>query len=248
MPVNKQPDILEELRERMRAARSVFVLTGAGVSAESGVPTFRDGGNAAIWKGMPFEVISSAGMVRGNLPEVWEWFDYRRGVLESCRPNPAHATLASWQERFPRFTLATQNVDGLHAEAGSRGVLELHGNVWRTRCLSCGGREDVREKPEDERPPVCRACKGLMRPDVVLFGELLPEDVWVLAAERASESDLCFIVGTSAIVYPAAGLPVTAKESGAFLVEVNPEPTPLSVMCDMTLRGPAGEILPRIEF
>ncbi|HEX8560120.1 MAG TPA: NAD-dependent deacylase [Pyrinomonadaceae bacterium] len=247
MPVNQQPSMPEELRGRLRAARSVFVLTGAGVSAESGVPTFRGGGRTAVWKGMPFEVISSAAMVRSNLREVWEWFDYRRGVLGACRPNPAHETLARWQERFPRFTLATQNVDGLHAEAGSRGVLELHGNVWRARCLNCGGGEDVREKPADVRPPACRACGGLMRPDVVLFGEMLPEGVWAEAAGRAAEADVCFVVGTSAVVYPAAGLPAAAKEAGAFLVEVNPEETPLSGVCDVTLRGAAGEVLPRLE-
>jgi NAD-dependent deacetylase len=238
----------EELRGRLRGARSVFVLTGAGVSAESGVPTFRGGGAAAVWKGMPPEVIASAGMVRSNLPEVWEWFDYRRGVLASCRPNPAHATLAAWQTRFTSFTLATQNVDGLHDEAGSRGVLELHGNVWRARCLRCGGREDLREKPADVRPPVCAACGGQMRPDVVLFGEMLPERVWSSAAERAAGCDLCFVVGTSAIVYPAAGLPLAAKEAGAYLVEVNPEETPLSDICDAALRGAAGEVLPLLEF
>jgi NAD-dependent deacetylase len=247
MHAKQHLNIPGELRERFRSARSVFVLTGAGVSAESGVPTFRGGGHAAVWKGMPFEVISSAGMVRSNLPEVWEWFDYRRGVLSTCRPNPAHATIARWQERFPHFTLATQNVDGLHAEAGSREVLELHGNVWRARCLSCGSREDLREKPSDVRPPVCEACGGQMRPDVVLFGEMLPERVWISAAERAATCDLCFVVGTSAIVYPAAGLPYAAAEAGAFLVEVNPEPTPLSEACDVTLRGAAGEILPLLE-
>jgi NAD-dependent deacetylase len=246
MPVRQDSLINEELRERLRAARSVFVLTGAGVSAESGVPTFRGGGGTAVWKGMPFDVISSAGMVRSNLPEVWEWFDYRRGVLEQCRPNPAHAALAVWQERFERFTLATQNVDGLHTEAGSRGVLELHGNVWRARCLKCGGREDLRRKHAGVRPPVCDDCEGRMRPDVVLFGEMLPEDVWVEASDAAAASDVCFVVGTSAIVYPAAGLPLASKHAGAFLVEVNPEPTPLSDACDLTLRGPAGEILPLI--
>ncbi|MET0621900.1 MAG: NAD-dependent deacylase [Pyrinomonadaceae bacterium] len=237
-----------ELRGRLRAARRVFVMTGAGVSAESGVPTFRGGDQSAVWKGMPFEVVSSAGMVGRNLPLVWEWFDYRHGVMRACRPNPAHATLAGWQTRFPQFTLATQNIDGLHAEAGSRGVLELHGNAWRARCLDCGGREDVREKPAGVRPPICRACGGLMRPDVVLFGEMLPEAVWVEAAERAAQCDVCFVVGTSANVYPAAGLPVAAKESGAFLVEINPEETPLSGICDATLRGAAGEVLPLLEF
>jgi NAD-dependent deacetylase len=246
MPARQESNVVEELRERMRAARGVFVLTGAGVSAESGVPTFRGGGGAAVWKGMPFDVISSAEMVRSNLPEVWEWFDYRRGVVEKCRPNPAHAALASWQGRFESFTLATQNIDGLHAEAGSRGVLELHGSIWRARCLSCAGREDLRRKPSDVRPPVCEECGGRMRPDVVLFGEMLPEAVWVEAAEGAAASDVCFVVGTSAIVYPAAALPLAAKRAGAFLVEVNPEPTPLSDACDATLRGPAGEVLPMI--
>jgi NAD-dependent deacetylase len=248
MPIRQDSLINAELRRRLRAARGVFVLTGAGVSAESGVPTFRGGGGTDVWKGMPFEVISSASMVRSNLPEVWEWFDYRRGVLGHCRPNPAHATLAEWQERFESFTLATQNVDGLHAEAGSRRVLELHGNVWRARCLACGNREDLRRKPSDVRPPVCDLCGNLMRPDVVLFGEMLPEDVWDEAAEGAAASDVCFVVGTSAIVYPAAGLPLAAKRAGAFLVEVNPEPTPLSDACDVTLRGPAGEVLPLIDF
>jgi NAD-dependent deacetylase len=248
MPGKQESANAEELRERLGTARSVFVLTGAGVSAESGVPTFRGGGQTTVWKGMPFEVISSAGMVRRNLPEVWEWFDYRRGVLRDCRPNPAHEVLARWQGAFARFTLATQNIDGLHAAAGSREVLELHGNVWRARCLSCRGSEDIREKPADERPPVCRACGGLMRPDVVLFGEIVPEAVWVEAAERAAECDVCFVVGTSAIVYPAAGLPLAAKRAGAFLVEVNPEETPLSEICDVTLRGAAGAILPRLEF
>jgi NAD-dependent deacetylase len=237
-----------ELRERLRSARSVFVLTGAGVSAESGVPTFRGGGQTgAVWKGMPFEVVSSARMVGSNLPGLWEWFDYRRGVLSTCRPNPAHKTLARWQGRFPSYTLATQNIDGLHEDAGSREVLELHGNAWRALCLSCGGREDLREKSADVRPPVCVACGGRMRPDVVLFGEMLPEDVWLRAAERAAACDLCFVVGTSAIVYPAAGLPYAATEAGAFLVEINPEPTPLSADCDVTLRGAAGEILPLLD-
>ena len=244
----QQPVASDELRARMRAARRGFVLTGAGVSAESGVPTFRGGGDTAVWKGMPFEVISSAGMVERDLPAVWEWFDYRRDALASCRPNAAHLALAEWQERFQSLTLVTQNIDGLHAAAGSRDVLELHGNVWRTRCLSCGGREDLREKPADVRPPVCVACGGQMRPDVVLFGEMLPERVWMSAAERAATCDLCFVVGTSAVVYPAAGLPLVARAAGAYVVEINPERTPLSEVCDETFEGPAGEILPLIDF
>ena len=235
-----------QLRERLRAARRVLVLTGAGVSAESGVPTFRGGGHSAVWKGLPFEIISSAGMVERDLPAVWEWFDYRREALGHCQPNPAHHALARWQERFERLTLVTQNIDGLHAAAGSRGVLELHGNVWRARCTRCGAREDLRRLGSDERPPGCPACGDPMRPDVVLFGEMLPMNVYGEAAAAAADCDLCFVVGTSAVVYPAAELPVIAARAGAYLVEVNPELTPLSDLCHEVLQGRAGDILPRL--
>jgi len=247
MPGPPQHVASVELRERLRSARRVFVLTGAGVSAESGVPTFRGGGQSAVWKGMPFEVISSAAMVERDLPAVWEWFDYRRGALGECRPNPAHLALARWQDRFESLTLATQNIDGLHAAAGSRGVLELHGNVWTARCLRCAAREDLRRLGQRERPPACPACGDPMRPDVVLFGEMLPMDVYALAAERAADCELCFVVGTSALVYPAAGLPAIARRAGAYVVEVNPEPTPLSGVCDEVLQGRAGEVMPMLE-
>jgi NAD-dependent deacetylase len=241
-----QTSELEEVRARLRAARSVFVLTGAGVSAESGVPTFRGGGGAAVWKGMPFYEISSAEMVERDLPEVWAWFDYRLGVLRTLNPNPAHSTLARWQDEFDTFTLATQNVDGLHRAAGSREVLELHGNIWTARCTRCGARADVRAL-EEARPPACPDCGSPMRPGVVLFGEMLPASVYQLAAMRAAASQVCLVVGTSALVYPAAGLPELAKRAGAFLVEVNPEPTPLSELCDVVLQGRAGELLPSLD-
>ncbi|HEV2860121.1 MAG TPA: NAD-dependent deacylase [Pyrinomonadaceae bacterium] len=236
-----------ELERRLRAAERVFVLTGAGVSAESGVPTFRGGGAAAVWKGMPFSRISSAEMVERDLPEVWAWFDYRRGRIEECRPNPAHETLARWQDRFGAFTLVTQNIDGLHAAAGSREVLELHGNIRRGRCTACKSREELGPPGRRDGPPACSSCGSFLRPDVVLFGEMLPAGVFELAAERAAECEVCLVVGTSAIVYPAAGLPLIAKRAGAFLVEVNPEPTPLTEYCDLVLEGRAGEILSRLD-
>ena len=248
MIANQQATEIERVRERLRAARSIFVLTGAGVSAESGVPTFRGGGDAAVWKGMPFYEISSAGMVERDLPEVWAWFDYRLGALKDLKPNPAHATLARWQDGFTKFALATQNIDGLHRAAGSREVLELHGNVWTARCLDCGSRADIRELQENARPPVCRDCGSAMRPDVVLFGEMLPAGVFDRAVDAARSADVCFVVGTSALVYPAASLPEVAKRAGAFLVEVNPEETPLTQYCDASLRGPAGELLPRLDI
>ena len=216
------------------------------MSAESGVPTFRGGGQSLVWKGLPFEVISSAGMVERDLPAVWEWFDHRRLALGHCQPNPAHLALAAWQERFETLTLVTQNIDGLHAAAGSRDVLELHGSIWTARCTLCGARGDIRRLPQDERPPGCPECGDPMRPDVVLFGEMLPMDVYRAAAEAAEACDLCFAVGTSAVVYPAADLPLIARHAGAYVVEVNPEPTPLSELCHETLQGPAGDVIPTL--
>jgi NAD-dependent deacetylase len=255
MAVGAHINISEDLRARFARARSVLVLTGAGISAESGVPTFRGGGGTAVWKGMPFDVISSAKMLARDLPAVWEWFDYRRGLLARLSPNPAHTALARWQDQFENFTLVTQNVDGLHQAAGSRGVIELHGNIWRARCRSCGASFDERPANEDKQGALsrttaertCHDCGGHMRPDVVLFGEMLPAGAYELAATRASECELCFVVGTSALVYPAAYLPEIARAEGAYVVEVNPEPTPLSGLCDEVLSGKAGEVLPLFE-
>lgn len=228
----------------------MLVLTGAGVSAESGVPTFRGGGGAAVWKGMPFDVISSAGMLARDLPAVWEWFDYRRGLLKSLSPNPAHYALARWQERFADFTLVTQNIDGLHQLAGSGDVIELHGSIRRARCLTCGAREALQDDDHAEtqrRTRACSSCGDDLRPDVVLFGEMLPPGTFERAVVKARECELCFVVGTSAVVYPAAALPELARAAGAYTVEINPERTPLSDLCDELLQGRAGEILPLFD-
>ena len=239
--------ISEELRQRFGQAEKVLVLTGAGVSAESGVPTFRGGGNTAVWKGMPFEVISSARMLERDLPAVWEWFNYRRGLLEKLKPNPAHEAIARWQNRFKSLTLVTQNIDGLHQAAGARDVIELHGSIWRARCLDCGTRHDVRELRIDAGVMACPDCGSHLRPDVVLFGEMLPAGAYEDAVLQAQDCQLCFVVGTSAVVYPAALIPEVARAAGAYVVEVNPERTPLSDGCDEVLTGRAGEILPLLE-
>jgi len=236
--------ISAELRQLFSRAMRVVVLTGAGVSAESGVPTFRGGGNTAVWKGMPFDLISSSEMVERDLPAVWEWFDYRRNFLDELTPNPAHYAIARWQERFADFTLVTQNIDGLHQKAGSREVIELHGNIWRARCTACG---TIYSMVQQKRPDACFECGDALRPDVVLFGEMLPPGAFELAAVRASECELFFVVGTSALVYPAAALPEIAKTAGAYLVEVNPERTPLSTLCDEVVTGKAGEVLPLFQ-
>jgi NAD-dependent deacetylase len=193
---------------------------------------------------MPFEIISSAGMLQRDLPAVWEWFNYRRGLLASLKPNPAHQAIAEWQRHFKHFTVVTQNIDGLHQAAGSRDVIELHGSIWRARCFDCRSHYDLRDLRIDGEVPICAACGGHLRPDVVLFGEMLPPGAFERAASEAQHCDLCFVIGTSAVVYPAASIPEMARAAGAYIVEVNPEPTPLSGICDETLMGKAGEILP----
>jgi len=231
-----------DLKQRFERAKRVLVLTGAGVSAESGVPTFRGGANSAVWKGIPFDVISSAEMLERDLPAVWEWFDYRRDFLDAIAPNAAHYEIALWQERFPEFTLVTQNIDGLHQKAGSIDVIELHGNIWRAKCTACSFFHDMASGVK--RPDACLECGSFLRPDVVLFGEMLPPGAFELAAQRASGCELCFVIGTSGLVYPAAGIPEIAKAAGAYVCEVNPERTPLSRICDEVLTGRAGEVLP----
>jgi len=234
--------ISSELRRRFADAGRVLVLTGAGVSAESGVPTFRGGGQTAVWKGLPFDVISSAEMLERNLPAVWEWFDYRRDFMAALKPNAAHDEIARWQDRFAELTLVTQNIDGLHQKAGSRNVIELHGNIWRARCTDCRFFHD--NSGQGKRPDACLECGNHLRPDVVLFGEILPLGAFELAAERAARCELCFVIGTSGLVYPAAGIPEVAKAAGAYVCEVNPERTPLSDLCDEVITGKAGEVLP----
>jgi NAD-dependent deacetylase len=178
-------------------------------------------------------------------PELlWTWYDWRRGLIAGAKPNPAHEALARLEQRVPRFTLITQNIDGLHQRAGSRNLLEVHGNIWTLRCTQC-----EREWPDSSVPinipPHCE-CGGLARPAVVWFGEGVPSGVWNAAEQAAISCEVFLVVGTSAIVFPAAGLVGLAKESGAKLVEVNVEPTPMSGIVDCALTGPAGEILPKL--
>jgi NAD-dependent deacetylase len=232
--------------ESLPVAARVLILTGAGISAESGVPTFRGGGSSLVWRGMPFEVLSSAEMVRKNLPLVWEWFDYRLGLVGECEPNAGHVAIAEAQKSglFQDVSVVTQNIDGLHTEAGAKDVIELHGCINQARCRSCEAMTNCGELPANIRPPVCLECGGEMRPNVVLFGEMLYPGVFESAVRRAEQADVCLVVGTSAVVYPAIELPHIAKRAGAKLIEVNPEPTPLTPICDTSIRGTAGTVLP----
>ncbi len=229
----------ERAAAAVKNARKVFALTGAGMSAESGVPTFRGGGGAGVWRGMPFTTLSSAEMVKEDLPLVWEWFDYRRSVLAECKPNAGHIALAKAQVsgRFESFTVITQNIDNLHTEAGSENVIELHGNIHEARCLSCTLIVPLADTNPTERPPICPFCRGQMRTNVVLFGEMLRHETVEAACEAAENCDVCLVIGTSAVVSPANLLPPLAKRKGAILIEVNPEITDLSSSADISIRG-----------
>lgn len=224
-------------------ARRVFVLTGAGVSAESGLPTFRGAGG--LWEGHRVEDVATPGAFARDPALVWRFYDARRTALAGVAPNAAHVALAAMERsgRFEAFTLATQNVDGLHRDAGSTGVLEIHGSIRRVRCVTCGRETDDRRAPMPEIPPRC-PCGGLLRPAVVWFGEGLPPDVFDAAADAARRCDLCLVIGTSALVHPAASLPLMAAAHGAVLIEVNPDETPVSHLAAAALRAPAAEVLP----
>lgn len=218
------------------------VLTGAGISADSGVPTFR--GENGLWKKFrPDELANFDAFIR-NPELVWEWYSYRRKLIESVTPNPGHVALVQIEQMVQDFTLVTQNVDNLHRRAGSHNVLELHGNIQRSYCIDCGMQDDRPEFTEERKVPRCRSCGGLIRPDVVWFGEMLPQEVFEEAEAASRRCDVFILVGTSAIVYPAASLPMVAKQSGAYVIEVNVERTELSGRFDQTLIGKAGEILP----
>ena len=234
---------MQAVRKWLEEARSVAVLTGAGVSAESGVPTFRDANG--LWKQYPVQKLATREAFARNPQLVWEWYNWRRSVLAEVQPNPGHYALAELEKRVPAFTLITQNVDGLHERAGSRNVLRLHGSIWATRCLDCGQEATDQQRPLPEIPPRC-GCGGLLRPGVVWFGERLPQQIWQAADAAARSAQLFLVVGTSAVVYPAAGLAHIARSSGARVVEINIAETALSGEIDEFLQGPSGELLPQL--
>jgi NAD-dependent deacetylase len=238
---------LTPLRLLVQTANSIAILTGAGVSAESGVPTFR--GTDGLWRSYSAENLATPQAFARNPRLVWEWYDWRRGIIHHAQPNPGHLALVALERQTvgkgESFTLITQNVDGLHERAGNRSVLKLHGDIWQVRCAGCGIIERNEEVPLRELPPRCR-CGALLRPDVVWFGEPLPQLVWERAYEASGHAQLMLVVGTSAVVYPAAGLAELARAAGAKLAIINTGETPLDCAADWVFRGTAGEILPRL--
>ena len=236
-------EIPKDLRDRIDRETRIVVITGAGISAESGVPTFR--GKDGLWRRFRAEELATPYAFKRDPKLVWEWYDWRRGIIARAEPNPGHLAIAEMEMVFPNFHLITQNVDGLHRRAGNQKVIEIHGNLWMLRCTREGTVRENYEVPLKEIPPRCQ-CGALLRPHVVWFGESLnPEDL-KRSLSLLERCEVLLVVGTSAVVQPVASFPWMAKEKGAFLIEVNPEPTPLSPLVDLSLRGKAGEVLPEL--
>ena len=236
---------IDDVATLLAGVRRVAVLTGAGISAESGVPTFR--GQDGLWKQYRAESLATPEAFERDPALVWEWYDWRRGLIAPVEPNAGHRVLAGWERLFGDFAVITQNVDGLHAKAGSRNLVELHGNIWKLRCTKEGTVEEVRETPLPRLPPVCPSCGSLRRPHIVWFGEALDPDVLDRAAAISRSCQVMFVLGTSGIVQPAASLPFAAARAGAKIVEVNIEPTPLTPQADHFLPGKAGDVLSDLD-
>lgn len=245
--MSTEPQIVA-LAGRLREAGRITVLTGAGVSAASGVPTFRGAGG--LWKNYSAQDLATPQAFRKNPALVWEWYNWRRELVAKCAPNAAHHVLAAWSRRFPGFQLITQNVDGLHERAGTEGVLRFHGSIWEVqcweRCSSSPERWRDETVPLAPLPPRCPYCGGLLRPGVVWFGEAIDPEI-LDRSFAAARCDLFLSVGTSTVVYPAAGLAHEAKRHGAFTAEINPEETPASELVDISIRMAAEQALPEIE-
>ena len=237
-------DFSSQLIDGLRRAQSVAIFTGAGASAESGVPTFRDA-QTGIWSQFRAEDLATPEAFLRDPITVWNWYAWRRTLIAAAAPNPAHRAIAAMAAHVPSLTVITQNVDGLHQRAGSAEVIELHGNIWRSQCFDCSAVAD--EMPGDEAVPRrCAHCGGMLRPGVVWFGEALPVQAWRRAAELAATCDVFLCIGTSSLVEPAASLPRHARAAGAQVVQINPEATAHDAIAHYVLRGKAAEILPAL--
>jgi len=228
---------------KLKSSNNILFFTGAGISAESGIPTFR--GKDGIWnKFNPSELANFNAFIK-NPNLVWEWYQYRRKIINETNPNPAHYAITEFEKYYSNVSVVTQNVDNLHRRAGNTNVYELHGNIERNFCINCYSPYDENVLNSKEVPK-CKNCGGLIRPDVVWFGENLPTEIFAESENKAKFCDICFVIGTSAVVFPAANIPLLAKNNGAFTVEINIEKTEFSSYADLTILGKTGEILPNI--
>jgi NAD-dependent deacetylase len=236
-------DDLEKARQVIGSCERVVVLTGSGISAESGVPTFR--GADGLWKNFRAEELATPEAFIRDPKTVWEWYDWRRSLIKQLKPNAAHFSLVELESKVEDFVIITQNVDGLHEMAGSENILELHGNIWKVKCTLCDYIDYNYDVPITI-PPQCPECEGLLRPGVVWFGEPLNENILDEATELLRDTELTIVVGTSALVQPAAGMAMLAKSHGSKIIEINLDRTPNYGIDDFFFQGKAGEILPKL--
>jgi NAD-dependent deacetylase len=234
---------LSLVKGRLKEVRSITVLTGAGISADSGVPTFR--GQDGLWRNFRAEDLATPEAFARDPRLVWEWYDWRRALIATKRPNPAHHALVELERRYERFRLITQNVDGLHEAAGSRSLIELHGNIWKIRCTRCE-RIHLNHDVPLALLPYCHDCGTLLRPHIVWFGESLDEHDIIRSEEALRDCEVLLIIGTSGVVYPAASFASVARAAGAFVVEINLDPTPNSSLVDVGLQGRAKDLVPQL--
>jgi NAD-dependent deacetylase len=236
--------IPDHIIQKLSESRHAVFFTGAGVSAESNIPTFR--GDEGIWTKFRPEELANFDAFMNNPLLVWEWYAARKKIIHESQPNRGHYAITEIERIIPRVTVITQNIDNLHNRAGSTTVFELHGNIERNYCIQCGTTYGDDILPDNELPPICTRCGGLIRPDVVWFGEFLPQDEWEAAEKAALDCDIFFSLGTSGIVYPAASIPQAARQAGAYIIEINPEATPISTYAHVTILGKSGTVLPEI--
>lgn len=231
------------IQQKLESSEKILFFTGAGISAESGIPTFR--GEDGIWKKLNPNELANFNAFLKNPNLVWEWYQYRRKIISQTQPNSGHIAIVDFENYYTDVCVVTQNIDNLHRRAGSKTIFELHGNIERNYCINCYSPfEDI--IIDSAEVPRCKKCGGLIRPDVVWFGEMLPQDVYQEAEEKAKFCDICFVIGTSAVVYPAANIPLIAKQNGAFTIEINISRTDFSDYADITILGKSGEILPKL--
>jgi NAD-dependent deacetylase len=248
MPINIL-DSLSLLKKYLDRSSKIVFLTGSGISKESGIPTFR--GKEGIWKKYDPSTLASISAFLENPKLVWEFYFFRQDLINKCHPNDAHLAISQIQLEKKDTWIITQNVDNLHQKAKSKNIIELHGNIFKTKCILCDFKNELKSNTDNNRDsadmlPMCAECKNILKPGVILFGEPLPSLEWNNAIEKASDCDIMFIVGTSLNVSPANLLPSFAKENKSMLVEINPESTRLSKSMDITLNGSAVDILPKI--